>query len=306
MATARTDDIHAATPITTKSARMALVGRLTAENVLQLQRLAGNAAARALIEATTRSGRSALQRMATTTTDNLRNAAPAYLQELASIHHPGLWDHTNNGGFAVSHKGRKYALGVDDANYSAGILTTTDRTKLFGSYHFSKEIDVIRASMKTALHGKDCAAAADYLLHKQRGLDPADRYGKYSQFEKSTGISSAYDPTTQRPNVLPNQVPAGVKDANARAEIGEAYCIVSEPNSGKYNFHYGFVAAKRNDETLTVEGFATGNNMTTPDWSFNAYDSVSTFHSVWQPNMTKVAPPLAPGYPFTFVTTLNL
>jgi hypothetical protein len=271
----------------------------------QLQRLAGNAATRALTGSTARTNPPVVQRLGRTTTDALKTAMPEYLRELADIHHPGLWDHTNNGAFAVSHKGRKYALGVHDASYSPAILKTTERTKWLGlgTHHFSQEIDVISDAMKTALHGQDCAAAAGYLLHKEHGNDPGVR--AFPQVEKHTGLSSAYNPATERPNVLPNQVPAGVKDANARAEIGEAYCIVSEPASGQYNFHYGFVAAKRNDETLTVEGFATGNAATIPDWSFNAYDSVDTFHSVWQPNMTKVAPPLAPGYPFTFVTRLQ-
>lgn len=126
-----------------------------------------------------------------------------------------------------------------------------------------------------------------------------------SQEEKNTHINADYDPATSRPSVLPANVPPGVKDANANADIGEAYCIVSEPNSGKYNFHYGCVAAKKGGEVLTVEGFATGNALrTSPDWSFNVYDNVSSFHAVWGPQMTKSNPPFAPGYPFTFVAKL--
>jgi hypothetical protein len=260
-------------------------------------------AARRLLDPAHTGSAAPVQRLGTTTTDALATATPAYLQELAKIHAPGLWDHTNNGAFAVSHKGRKYALGMDDASYSASILKRTPRTKLFGSYHFSQEIDLLTPQLKQDLYAKDCGQAADYLLHKHRGHDPTAH--RFPQEEATGAHDASYDPLTERPSVLPPALPGGVKDANAQAGVGEAYCIVSEPNSGQYNFHYGFVAAKKGGEVLTVEGFATGNAATTPDWSFNAYDSVSTFHGVWQAAMTKSAAPFAAGYPFTFVVTLG-
>jgi hypothetical protein len=243
-----------------------------------------------------------VQRMGTLFTDALATANPAYLRELSTIHAPGLWDYTNNGAFAVSHKGRKYALGMSDADYSAAILARTTRTKWIGSYHFSQEIDLRSNTLKQSLHGRDCESAANYLLHHEHGHDPATH--RFAHVEKASTLNADFNRVTARPNVLPHQVPAGVKDANAQADVGEAYCIVSEPLSGQYNFHYGCVAAKKGGETLTVEGFATG-SVTTPDWSFNVYDSASTFHDVWRPNMTKVALPRAPGYPFTFVVRLG-
>ena len=256
-----------------------------------------------------------VQRIGTQFTDALANATPAYLRELSTLHAPGLWDYTNAGAFAVTHKGRKNALGMSDANYSAAILKTTSRTNWLGldTKHFSRIIDLSSPKLATELHGRDCANAAEYLMHYNRGEDlslidptnsPAPLHATRNQVEESTGLSADYVPLTQRPAVLPANVPGGVKDANAQADIGEAYCIVSEPNSGKYNFHYGAVAAKKGAEVLTVEGFATSSALTTPDWSFNVYDSASTFHQVWQQGMTKSTPPFAPGYPFTFVTKL--
>ena len=248
-----------------------------------------------------------LQRMQTSFTNQLTNANPAYLRELSTIHAPGLWDYTNQGTFAVSHKGRKYALGVDDANYSDSILVRRTRTRWgWSRYHFRQEIDVKDDQLKQDLHGKDCRDAAEYLMHYQQGIDLTDSsITPSSQEEKTTGTNADYSSTTHRPNVLPAQVPANVKDANARAEIGEAYCIVSQPDApGVYNFHYGCVAAKKGDEALTVEGFATG-SATVPDWSFNVYDSVTTFHNHWEASMTPSQGILTPGYPFTFIAKLS-
>lgn len=244
-----------------------------------------------------------VQAVGTSMTDALKTANPAYLQELASIHAPGMWDYTNNGAFAVSHKGRKYALGMDDADYSSAILKRTPRPAWYGSWHFSQEIDLISPTLKQDLYNQDCKQAANLLLHRHRGHDETAH--TFPHVEATSGQNADYNAGTARPNVLPGAVPGGVKDANAQANLGEAYCIVSEPNSGQYNFHYGFVAAKKGAETLTAEGFATGNVNTTPDWSFSVYDNVSTFHSVWQPSMTKALPPFAPGYPFTFVVRLG-
>lgn len=255
-----------------------------------------------------------VQRVTTLFTDALKNASPSYLRELADQHAPGLWDITNAGAFAVTHKGRKDAMGMSDANYSAAILKTTARTGWFGldTKHFNQYIDLSSPKLAAAMYGRDCADAAEYLMHYHQGQDltttlpgsGAALHPTRSQAEKSTNASSDYVAVTQRPAILPTALPAGVKDANAQAGIGEAYCIVSEPNSGKYNFHYGCVAAQKGNETLTVEGFATSSALTTPDWSFNVYDSASTFHGVWQAGMTKSTPPFAPGYPFTFVTKL--
>ncbi|HBB34554.1 MAG TPA: hypothetical protein DDZ80_29865 [Cyanobacteria bacterium UBA8803] len=248
-----------------------------------------------------------LQRVQTSRTDQLSNATPRYLRELSTIHNPGLWDYTNQGTFAVSHKGRKYALGVDDAQYSDRILARTIRRKWgWSTYHFRQEIDVKDDQLKNNLHGQDCSNAAEYLMHYEQGIDLTDSsITPNSQEEATTHTNADYDPTTHRPNVISTQVPANVKDANARAEIGEAYCIVSQPGAqGVYNFHYGCVAAKKGDEALTVEGFATG-SATIPDWSFNVYDDVTTFHDHWQASMTPRQGTITAGYPFTFIAKLS-
>lgn len=255
-----------------------------------------------------------VQRVSTLFTDDLKNATPTYLRELADQYAPGLWDITNAGAFAVTHKGRKNAMGMSDATYSAAILKTTARTGWFGldTKHFNNHIELSSPRLAATMHGRDCSNAAEYLMHYQQGQDlaavdattGAAIHPTRSQVESSSNASSDYVAATARPAILPAALPAGVKDANAQAGIGEAYCIVSEPNSGKYNFHYGCVAAQKGGEILTVEGFATSSVLTTPDWSFNVYDSTSTFHGVWQAGMTKATPPFAPGYPFTFVTKL--
>lgn len=237
--------------------------------------------------------------MATMTTDVLATADPAYLRELSSIDAPGMWDITSQGALAVSHKGRKKAMGMDDVTYSDNIIDRTTRRKWgWGRYHFRQELD-INDGLKQSLHGKTCIDAAEFLMnyeYDQRDIDDVNTAARPA-FETST-ITQVDNPTA---DITPADIGAGNLNDNADADIGQSYVIVSEPNApGVYNFHYGCVAAKKGGEVLTVEGFATGNVLTTPGWSFNVYDSVSTFHGHWQQGMTPQNP-IDVTYPFTMV-----
>ena len=60
----------------------------------------------------------AVQLKYTISTDDLEKAYPEYLKELSTLDAPGRWDITNHGALAVTHKGRKKAMGMDDVTYS--------------------------------------------------------------------------------------------------------------------------------------------------------------------------------------------
>jgi hypothetical protein len=243
-----------------------------------------------------------IQRVITKSTDDLGRMYPDYLQELSRLDAPGMWSCTNNGAFAVSHRGMQHAVGMSDAKYSS-LVKTKERWKIFGSYHFSYDIDLLSAELKKKLEGKTCIEAANYLMHYNMGRDISLAGTQELTMASRNPSIPGFDPNTSRPTVQPQQVPVAERNDNARADLGESYCIVSEPNSECYNFHYGCVVAKKNGEALTAEGFATG-SATLPNWSFRVYDSENTFHSSWRERMTKTEGDRNALYPFTFVTKL--